>query len=150
MKRIVLILAAAMAVLCTASCEKEEEKIDLSSISGTEWSCQQGDITMNLIVYNSVMEATIDYYIGTSVHGSYGAQYTYDGYRGEMRIIDKYEKVYDGGYYENPLIRQLHEGDILTFYVQMNPDIPQIYLTNEYGKQIATFTHDGEYRPLNQ
>ena len=150
MKKIVLILAAAMAVLCAVSCEKEEEKVDLSSISGTEWSYQQGDITMSIIVYNSAMEVTIDYYIGTSVHGSYGAQYTYDGHRGEMRIIDKYEKVYDGGYYENPLIRQLQEGDVLTFYVQMNPDIPQIYLTNEYGKQIATFTYDGEYRPLNQ
>ena len=150
MKKILLILAAAIAVLCAVSCEKEEEKIDLSSISGTEWSCRQGDITMNLIVYNSVMETSINYYIGTSVHGSYGAQYTYDGYRGEMRIIDKYEKVHDEGYYENPLIRQLQEGDILTFYVQMNPDIPQMYLTNEYGKQIATFTYDGEYRPLNQ
>lgn len=96
------------------------------------------------------METAIDYYIGTSVYGSYGTQYTYDGSRGEMRVIDKYEKVYDEGYYENPLVRQLQEGDILTFYVLTSSDIPQIYLTNEYGKQIATFTYDGEYRPLNQ
>ena len=42
MKKIVLILAAAMAVFCAVSCEKEEEKIDLSSISGTEWVMSAG------------------------------------------------------------------------------------------------------------
>lgn len=149
MKKIVLILAAAMAVLCAVSCEKETERMDLSSLAGTQWVYNQSDVHIELVFSNDGMNGWIDYYAGIEFYGGYDFQYEYDGVAGEMLVLSENENVYSD---DNAALRYcdlINKDDVLTFSVSVNYS-NTAHLALDGNKRIGYFEYDGEYRPLNQ